>query len=312
MTESTDSFPQQPQPQTDPFSQLRNIVTGAEQRRLDQIEARLDNPDRLADEIGNVLPRAVSKSSEKSRALVSAFTPVVENAVHESVRKNTTTFAHLLYPVIRPAIQKAIANTFKRMIQSFNKVIEYSFSFRGLRWRVESIISHKPFAEVVLLHSLVYSVSQVFLIRKESGILLCQAQSLQGLSRDGDLVSSMLNAIRDFIHDSFKGPREGLEIIQVSDFSIWIEEGEFALLAGVVQGNAPESLRRDLKKALDKIEHQFHHQFKTFNGDASTFEKAGYLLEPCLQTELHKKKNAPPTLLALTANTVGLYRLYRV
>jgi outer membrane protein OmpA-like peptidoglycan-associated protein len=294
MTESHDSLSSKEQTKKDRFSELHDLVTGLEQQRLNKIESRLDDPERLADEISNVLHSAVSKSSKKSEALVSAFTPVVEKSVRESVGKNTTTFAHLLYPVIRPAIQKAITSTFKRMIQSFNKVIEYSFSFRGLRWRLESIITRKPFAEVVLLHSLVYSVNQVFLIRIESGILLCQTQSILGLSQDGDMVSGMLKAIQDFVHDSFKLPDEGIETIQVGDFSIWIVEGEFALLAGVVQGNAPESLRTDLKHALDKIEHQFREQFRTFNGDTTNFEKAGYLLEPCLKTEIHEKKKRVP------------------
>ena len=93
---------------------------------------------------------------------------------------------------------------------------------------MESIITRKPFAEVVLLHSLVYSVDQVFLIRKDSGILLYQVQSALGAgTQDGDLVSDMLKAIRDFVHDSFKLQEEGLETIHVGDFSIWVEQGEY-------------------------------------------------------------------------------------
>ncbi|MCP4217884.1 MAG: hypothetical protein GY765_24795 [bacterium] len=306
MTDLRDSLSPQSKTEDDRFTELRTLVTGQEQKRLDKLESRLDDPGRRADEISAVLHDAVDKSSKKSEALASAFTPVVEKSVRESISKNTTTFAHLLYPVIRPAIQQAITNTFKGMIQSFNKVIEYSFSFRGLRWRLESLISRKPFAEVVLLHSLIYSVNQVFLIRKESGIMLCQAQSARGLSRDGDMVSGMLKAIKDFVHDSFKLADDGLHTIQVGDFSIWIEEGKHALLAGVVQGNAPESLRTDLKNSLDKIEHQFHDQFKNFKGETTHFEKAYSLIEPCLQTEMHKKKKRVPLfswilLLALSA-----------
>jgi OOP family OmpA-OmpF porin len=278
------------------WNRLRTLVVGREQERLEKIEARLDDPEHLAEEISNVLPDAVGKTSKKSEALVRAFTPVVEKSVHESVKKSAKTFANLLYPVIRPAIQKAIANTFKRMIQSFNMAIENSFSLKGLRWRMQSIITRKPFAEVVLLHSLVYSVDQVFLIRKESGILLHQVQSALSIGQDGDLVSSMLKAIQDFVQDSFKLQEEELEIIQVGDFSIWIEQGEFAILAGVVRGNAPEEFRNQLKNALEKIEHEFRGEFDHFRGETAPFEKAGYLLEPCLQTKVKERKKRVPLL----------------
>lgn len=314
MTNNKKSPPQEQGKSDDRWGEFHTIVTGPEQQRLDQIEARLDDPDRLAEEISNVLPNAVGKTSKRSEALVQAFTPVVEKSVHESVRKSTKTFANLLYPVIRPAIQKAIANTFKRMIQSFNTAIDHSFSFKGLRWRMESIITRKPFAEVVLLHSLVYSVDQVFLIRKDSGILLHQVQSTLGAgTQDGDLVSAMLKAIRDFVHDSFKLREEGLETIQVGDFSIWVEQGEYAILAGVVRGNAPETFRVQLKDTLEKLEHEFHLDLERFDGDVSAFEKTGYLLEPCLHTEVKKRKRKAPMLswlLLLALLAYGAYGIY--
>jgi OOP family OmpA-OmpF porin len=293
------------------WPEFRSLVVGPEEHRLDKIEARLDDPDRLAEEISTVLPDAVGKTSKKSDAIVRAFTPVVEKSVHESVKKNTKTFANLLYPVIRPAIQKAIANTFKRMIQSFNKAIENSFSLKGLRWRIQSMITRKPFAEVVLLHSLVYSVDQVFLIRKDSGILLYQVQSaLAPGQQDGDLVSAMLKAIQDFVQDSFKTGEEGLETIEVGGFSIWIEQGEYTILAGVVRGNAPETFREQLKNALEKLEHEFRRDLERFQGDITPFEKTGYLMEPCLQTEVKQTKKRVPLVSWLLLAALLLYGGY--
>ena len=43
---------------------------------------------------------------------------------------------------------------------------------QGLKWRVESIRTGRPFAEIVLMHSLLYRVEQVFLIHRETGLVL--------------------------------------------------------------------------------------------------------------------------------------------
>ena len=43
---------------------------------------------------------------------------------------------------------------------------------RSLKWRFEAWRTGRPFAEIVLLKTLVYRVDQVFLIHKETGLLL--------------------------------------------------------------------------------------------------------------------------------------------
>jgi OOP family OmpA-OmpF porin len=280
------------------WGQVRSLLVGPEKKRLEMLEKRFTDPDKLAREIGNVLPDAVSHTPDESEKLARAFSPVVEKAVHESVKKNTRTFANVLYPVIRPAIQKAIAETFKKMLQSFNKAIENSFTIRGIRWRFQSLVTGKSFAEVVLLHSLVYSVDQVFLIHKESGLLLHQVHSSLDISRDGDLVSAMLKAIQDFVNDSFRVDREkeGLETIQVGDFSIWIEQGEFVILAGVIRGSAPENVRTLLKTTLQQLEHEYRDELNAFDGDTSPFEKTGGLVETCLKDEVKKTKRKTPLI----------------
>ena len=71
-----------------------------------------------------------------------------------------------------PAIRRAIAEALRAMVDSFNQVLQHSLSARALRWRVEAWRTGRPFAEVVLSHSLVYRVEQVFLVHRDTGLLL--------------------------------------------------------------------------------------------------------------------------------------------
>ncbi|NJN36331.1 MAG: hypothetical protein HC794_03820 [Nitrospiraceae bacterium] len=100
------------------------------------------------------------------------LTPYVENGFVASIRKSPRTIVDAIAPIIGPAIRQAIARALQSMTQSFNHSLDESLSIRGLRWRVEAWRTGKPFAEVVLLHRLQYRVEQVFLIHRETGLLL--------------------------------------------------------------------------------------------------------------------------------------------
>ena len=54
------------------------------------------------------------------------------------------------------------------MMESLNRTVEHSFSWRALAWRWTALRTGKPFAEIVLLNTLEYRVEQVFLVHAES------------------------------------------------------------------------------------------------------------------------------------------------
>ena len=108
--------------------------------------------------------------------------------------------------------------------------------------------------QYLLIHSLLYRVDQVFLIHRETGLLLenvfAEAEALQ----DADLVSSMLTALQDFVRDSFNVERHhAIETVEVGEFTLWVEQGPKAILAAAIRGNVPEELRTDLHRALENI-----------------------------------------------------------
>ena len=87
------------------------------------------------------------------------------------MRRDPHVLADALFPVMGPAIRKSITETLRGMLESFNEALDNSFSLRGLKWRVEAMRTGKPFAEIVLMHSLLYRVEQVFLIHRETGLV---------------------------------------------------------------------------------------------------------------------------------------------
>lgn len=276
------------------LAQLRAILVGREQRELAQLRSRIDQvgftPERLADE----LPEAIFRRTDRGdRQLAIALAPSVEKALAESVRKHPTAIASAIFPVLGPAIRKAIGEALAGLVASVNAGIGQSLSLRGLQWRFEAWRTGVPYAQVVIRHSLLYRVEQVLLIHAETGLLLAHATSPELTATDGDLISGMLTAIRDFVGDSFAQERDvgGLTSFKVGDLGVIVEPGPQAMLAAVVRGPAPESLKHKLRETIESIHLRFADPLSGFSGDATPFEPARELLADCIETVLQSEES---------------------
>jgi OOP family OmpA-OmpF porin len=302
----------------DELSELRGLLLAPEQTQLSSLQERLDNPARHAEDVSRVLPDAFSLSLKRGKKLSNALMPTVEEAIGISVKRNPQRLVDAIFPVMGPAIRKAISAAFSEMVQSLNQTLEYSVSFKGLKWRLEALRTGKSFAEVVLSHTLLYRVEQVFLIHRETGLLLQHAESGVAAVQDVDLVSGMLTAIQDFVHDSFGAEKtDALDSMQVGEHTVWIERGSQAILAAVFRGNAPVELRRLMQDALDSIHVEQREQLEHFAGDTKPFIATRPHLESCLQTQTESavRKNPPPILLAgiaLVLIALGLWLFFSI
>ena len=287
-----DESPPAPTPTDDEsMTELRSLLLGPAEQQIAEIHERLTDPQRQLKEVSRVLPAAVAVRTRQDDDLNEALAPTVTTAIERSVRKNPQPLVDAIFPVMGPAIRKAISVALSGMIQSLNQSMAHSFSLQGLKWRLEARRTGKSFAEVVLLHTLLYRVEQVFLIHKETGLLLQHVVAGNLAVQDGDMVSGMLTAIQDFVHDSFNSPDgEQLETLEVGDLTVWIEQGPLAILAGVIRGTPPQELRPVFQETLEKIHLQFHDALVDYSGDAAAFESARPLLEDCLRTQLDEGK----------------------
>ncbi len=274
----------------DSFDELRTLLVGPEQRELRDLREYIHDPAAQTREVSRVLPDAIALRADDEQ-LTRALAPTVEEAITSSVRRDPRPLADALFPVIGPAIRKAIAHTLAGMVESLNRTVEHSFSWRALQWRWTAFRTGKPFAEVLLLNTLQYRVEQVFLIHAETGLLLQHLSLDPRASQDADQVSAMLTAIRDFARDSFRvAGGDSLEGLRIGDLSVIVEQGPYAILAGVIRGTAPHALRMLFQDALESVHRQLSPELKAFRGDAAPFERAHPILEGCLVSQLRPRE----------------------
>ncbi len=263
------------------------LVSRAElDRRL--LESRMD-PQQLS----NLLPEAIERSSTKDNALAESLSPTFTSAFHDSVQRNPQALADVIAPIMGPAIRRSISQAITGMLQSLNQTLDNSFSMRGLRWRWEAMTSGKSFGEVVLLHSLIYQVEHVFLIHRLDGILLGHVSSVPGGEGDADLVSGMLTALQDFVRDSFGGEQtDELEDLRVGERNVFVEHGSDVILAAVIRGHPPESLRTTLQETIELFHQKYGPRLHEFRGDVEPFQAFAPRLRECLQSAYRQDPKA--------------------
>ncbi len=304
-----DNFHERAMSDEERLVELRHLILGDMEPEVAEIKQRLDDGHIRANEISHVLPEAIIVGSSRDDNLATAITPAVDKAIRSSIRGNLKAFSDALFPVMGPAIRKAIAEALRGMLQSLNEVMDKSFSWQGVKWRLESLRTKKPFSEIILLHSLVFRTEQVFLIHKNTGLMLAHVVREETDVQDADMVSSMLTAIRDFVADSFKVQEsDGLEAIRVGELTVWIEQGPEAVLAVVIRGNAPHNLGNLLRETLENIHLNYGGLLNSFNGDTAPFESLRPNLDTCLVSQYQptKKKTSPFLIGAVLIIVVGV------
>ena len=277
------------------LAQLRRLLVGPEQRRLDELAEQLDALEVTPASLAEQLPDAIALRGSRDAQLGRALAPTVESALRESIRRNPREIATAIFPVLGPAIRKAIAETMAGLVRSINRAVEHSFSLRGIKWRLEAWRTGVPYAELVIRHALVYRVEQVFLIHAESGLLLAHVNAPELAVPDADLISGMLTAIQDFVRDSFR-PAEGatLRSFCVGEHTVQVEAGPQALVAAVIRGQAPDDYIVRIQDTLETIHLQFASQLAEYSGDASPLETTRPLLSQCLETRLSFEQSTTP------------------
>jgi hypothetical protein len=262
------------------YESLRLLLLDDEQQRLDGIDRRLDAlPDTLAESIESA--NRTGGASRLARALSESTTESLEVAV----RRKPDTVVHAVFPVIGPAIRRALVEALRHMASDLDQALTDTLSLKVLRWRFEAWRTGVPYAQVVLRHRLHYRVEHLFLIQHQSGLLLDYLSAPGVQEIDADAVAGMLTAIAQFVHDSVRAEGAArLGSASVGEYRLLVSDGPDARLAALVRGVPPSALSTRMDELTEELQAR-HGSRLTASPDGT-----GGLLEPDLLTDLHQTR----------------------
>ncbi len=240
---------------------LRAIVAGPDRERMAELETRIAE---------------VEYRIEDREALVAAVSPILGDAIRKQVREDRDALIESLYPIIGQLIGRAVAESIRDLARTIDRRMRTTVSPAYLLRRIRARAAGVSDAELALRDALPFQVAELFLVHRESGLLLLHLsqEAVEGSPQDdnSDLVSSMLTAIRDFAQDAFGRGQEGqLDEIQYGNRRIVIEACQHVYLAVVVYGVEPAGFRARLRERAVEVENSYNEILKRYDGDASRF-----------------------------------------
>lgn len=258
----------------------------------------------LVETLQSVLDDALSRKIAESRdEMAAVLAPVIGQAIRHQVREAQEDIIDALYPVIGKTIQRSVSEAMRALAQRVDEGLRSTFSLQRLGRRVRARLRGIPESALLLREALPFHVQEVFLIHRESGLLLKHVSRDDKEEKDRDLVSSMLTAIRDFAGDTFGTDRQGdLEEIQYGDLCILVEPGPWSYLAVVVEGYAPEDYGHEMRTRLSDVHRAYAPVLRDYEGDPERLEGIEEHLTPLLayhEPEQPEEAPARPPWLAV-------------
>lgn len=226
-------------------------------------------PEEMAEALGPVMAGALRVQDRQARAdLVDAVGPVLGEAIETQIRQSRQSIVEALYPIIGEMAARFIGESFRELQRNIDARLK-SIGPEGYARRTAARLRGVSVSDVEMRDALPFSVREIFLIENGSGLLLTRAGSDEAV--DSDLISGMLTAVRDFMHDSFRqsGGHSPLDEIQYGEQRIIVQDGRLCYLAVVIHGIEPPGFRAELHRFITRLQSEHYQTLQAHAGDAS-------------------------------------------
>lgn len=271
----------------DDLSHLRKLLLGSEYDDLLQLQREFSDHSHTSEKISKVVSEAIAIRCKQDDSISTALVPSVEEAIHVSARRDPKRLSNALFPVMGPAIREAVAEALSSMMQQMNQLMENSLSARSIQWRIKAFRTKRSFAEVMLSETMLYQVEQVFLIHRETSLLINHLTSDNAIIKDPDMVSSMLTVVTDFVKDSFVvDKQQSVKSIKFAQLNLLFEAGPHAIIVTAVRGLIPADLQVSVREQVEELHRLYGSALESYDGNAAGFPDTHKQLDKCLLSKI--------------------------
>lgn len=232
---------------------LKSLLLGEEIAQIKALQKLLEDQQAFTDKVSLVLDQAADQTIKNNPGFRKKFSRLDPQVLSRAIKANQKTFIDAMIPIMGPMIRQSVANAITKFVQDVNRAMELGFSIKAMKWRWQAYRSGVSFAEIVFNNTIEYQVQQVFLIDKESGLLIEHAGHEDDLLQDKEAISAMLTAIEDFVEDSMGGDGSRLSAAKLGDRNVEVISGSQANLAVVIKGAYTPRLVDHLSAASEQL-----------------------------------------------------------
>jgi len=162
--------------------------------------------------------------------------PTITEALKEEIKNSQDAVVEALFPIIGKMIKKYIAHEMRLLSENINRKTKAAFSFKNWFRKTRAKAQGITEGDLILSDYAKPRLMQMFVIEKNSGILLADYSPLSDGTIDKEMVAGMLTAIKSFVEDAFEGGDQDLELIEYELYTIHIQNFYSYYVAAVISG----------------------------------------------------------------------------
>jgi len=290
---------------TSELHQLKTLLLSDELEQLKQLEAKLKTLDFTSNDeesiIAKVMPlldkmllqrfenkedevlsllsehlaQMIAQASQKDQAKLSrALQATLAPAISKEIAANKDTMIDALYPIMGGMISKYVTQAIKKIMESINTKIEDGLSYNRYKRKIKSKVTGVSETELLLEESNDTLISSLFVIEKESGILIAEAHLEDKEIDDPHMVASMASAIKDFINDWIQNDKKQseIQILSYGNATLYIESAGSVYIIAFLDAEPNYELRTNINTFFASIVKEYATFFQSFDGDDSAEE----------------------------------------
>lgn len=200
-------------------------------QKIINLEEILQERSKLSEKVSPIIKNELQ---EFSREIPTTLGPVITETLKVEIEKSKDQVVEALYPILGKMIKKYISQEFKQLSEKVNQVARDTFSFAAIKRKLKARATGVTENEIILDQLAQAQVEQVFVIEKDSGILLGSYQIKETV--DQEMISGMLTAIKAFVEDAFREIGHDLHSIDYDLYKIHLQNFHKYYIATAVSG----------------------------------------------------------------------------
>lgn len=241
------------------------------------LQHRTGTNQQLQNSVANILAGALREAEvDNSKDLSAALTPLIINNIRQEIRNSKGELLEALYPLMGRMMASYVSSSIYKFIQNTNNRLERNLSPQHIWLRLKSLATGTPYKQLLLQKYNFVQINEIFLINKESGLLVDHwttpdNQNLPEHSQSPDLISSMLTAINQFAAETYSASDEEnstdkLRSLEIGKTCLYLRATPLHLLVISCSGKANSQLENTFDIELIRLLDQ-HRDILAGNGN---------------------------------------------
>lgn len=245
--------------ENDKLNILKNILLTDDREYAETISKRIEALEELlhtrSELGGKVDPIIDHKLDEFVKEIPKTLGPTITEALKTEIKNSKHQVVEALYPIMGKMIKKYVWQEIKLLSERVNKQVENSFSVKSWKRRLKSWFTGVEEQDLILSELGDATIEQVFIIEKNSGILLGNYSKTETI--DKEMFSGMLTAIKSFVEDAFQQKGQSLELIEYELYNIHIQSFVSYYVAVVISGQYTTPIKNKLQDIIFNFSENF-------------------------------------------------------